>query len=430
MDNLRRKHGVFRVDMCAYNLVCPDSNLPIRKATGLMTSKRTIAQHMKQRPGCASHQTVQGRLSNGMLRSAFVSRYTPQFVEAVLNAFAAEGCREFEPVQSVHLVDLEVECLVNESDGPMPEAASPQEHVEDERPEPKIMSAVRKLHKNLGHPSADDLVRMLKHAKASSEAIEAAKTLQCTVCANHQQPSAALPSNVPRILDFNAQVGLDVKCLPGWQANQTIPCVSIDYATGLHVMTPIFRKETSELIKGVLRDSWISWAGPPEYLVTDPANFNISEAMAEFCQNMGIKQTHTAADAHYQLGKVERRGKWFQRILERVCDHVHPTDGDSWVDCVIQTQTAKNSLISQSGASPFQLVFGRNPRVPHDMLQDEPDAAASDAVVLDSALARAQQVRRAARAAVLEAQDSRALRAALHAWPTPHKEFQSGGWVF
>lgn len=103
-------------------------------------------------------------------------------------------------------------------------------------------------------------------------------------------------------------------------------------------MAPIFENETAEILKGVLRDSWISWAGIPQHLEMDPSKPNLSAALAEFCENSGIHVHHTAADAHWQLGKVERHGQWFARIFNRVCDENPPTSGDAFVDRVIHTQ--------------------------------------------------------------------------------------------
>ena len=67
MVPLRRKFGIRRVDMCAYGLSCPDTCLPIRKATGLMLSCRPEDRnHVLQRcPGCAEHRWVAGKLRNG-----------------------------------------------------------------------------------------------------------------------------------------------------------------------------------------------------------------------------------------------------------------------------------------------------------------------------------------------------------------------------
>ena len=128
----------------------------------------------------------------------------------------------------------------------------------------------------------------------------------------------------------------------------------------MHLVVPIFQKETSEVLKASVRDQWIAWAGPPEHLTVDPAKTNLGGPFVEFCENAGICFHQTAADAHWQFGKVERHGQWFARIFDRVCDEIRPTNQQEFVDCLIQTQTAKNSLLSQRGVSPYQLVFGRN----------------------------------------------------------------------
>ncbi|CAE7347138.1 RE1, partial [Symbiodinium microadriaticum] len=212
---------------------------------------------------------------------------------------------------------------------------------------------------------------------------------------------------------------------------QKVPCVNIvDYASSLQVMVPLFKRETGELIRSVVRDRWVSWAGPPKVLVLDPARPNLGEVLGEFCNNQGIAVEQTATGSHWQLGKVERHGGWFQNILQRVLDDVRPTSEEEYLTCIVQTQSAKNSLLTEAGASPYQYVFGRNPRIPTDLLQDTPHLAASDAVAADPSCRQAHVVRQTARRAVLECQDDRALRAALRARPRVHREFQSGDWVY
>ena len=131
----------------------------------------------------------------------------------------------------------------------------------------------------------------------------------------------------------------------------------------------IFEREAAELLKGVLRDSWISWAGAPEYLITDPAKPNVSDALSTFCESLGIKQLQTATEAHYQLGKVERHGQWFEQILARMKSALRLHKSGS-----IHARSAKNALLPVAGVSPlYQMVFGRNPKLPADLLQDNPD---------------------------------------------------------
>ena len=40
---------------------------------------------------------------------------------------------------------------------------------------------------------------------------------------------------------------------------------------------------------------------------------------------------HTAADAHWQLGKVERHGQWLCRVFQRVLDEIRPQSNQSGV---------------------------------------------------------------------------------------------------
>ena len=294
-----------------------------------------------------------------------------------------------------------------------------------------IDRALKRLHANLGHPSSKELVRILKHSGASHKAIGRLASTECSVCANQARPTAPLPANGTVAVEFNEKVGIDVKYLPGWKPTQRIPCVNIvDYATSLQVMVPLPRAETGELLCDALRDRWLAWAGPPSLLYLDPSQPNLSETIGVFCNNLGIDMKFTAAEAHWQSGKVERHGQWFGRIMQRVLDDVRPSDERAWLECLVQGQAAKNSLLSEAGASPAQLVFGRNPRIPSDLMQANPHVPASDAALHDSLLEKTTAVRLAARRAMLECPDDRALRAALKARPRAFRPFKSGVWVY
>ena len=428
---LTQQFDVQRTDMCSFGLHCPDSQFPIQKATGILTSSKEIGKVLTRCPGCSEHRQVAGKLSDGRLVSEFVAEYPPAFVKSVLDAIV------HNPDDSnwdAYLIECPVECMVAGDAPPEIPSLEPElpaiPSASDETSQ-SVKRALLRLHNNLGHPSTQDLIRILKHSGASSDAINQAKDLECTVCQNCRQPHAALPAKVSHATVFNEKIGLDVKYLNGWKTNQRVPCVSIvDYATSFQIVAPIFESETAEILKGVLRDSWISWAGVPQHLEMDPSKPNLSAALAEFCENAGIHVHHTAADAHWQLGKVERHGQWFARIFDRVCNENPPTTGDAFVDRVVHTQQAKNQLITEAGASPHQLVFGRNPQIPQDLLQDNPNLNASEAIMTDDQWAQSQAIRSAARKAVLECQDDRTLRAALRARSRVHREVTSGDWVY
>ena len=52
---------------------------------------------------------------------------------------------------------------------------------------------------------------------------------------------------------------------------------------------------------------------------------------------------------------------------------VQPQTEYEWRDCLDALQEAKNTLLSVSGVSPMQMVFGRNPEILGDLLSDNPD---------------------------------------------------------
>ena len=173
--------------------------------------------------------------------SVTMAEYTADFVNQVLKAALSD--QELTPCDLVDLTVCEdTECLAGDIERVPDTLAVPEDRT-------RIKQAIKRLHANLGHPSVKDLVRVLQHSKASPQAIEKAKQFTCTICSNSQTPHAALPAKTGRVTEFNAKVGIDIKCLPGWKTNQRVPCVSmVDYASSLHIVAPIFRREDAEIL--------------------------------------------------------------------------------------------------------------------------------------------------------------------------------------
>ena len=84
----------------------------------------------------------------------------------------------------------------------------------------------------------------------------------------------------------------------------------------------------------------------------------------------------SAGKAKDQQGKVEHHAQLFELMLEDVLADVQPQTEYEWRECLDALQEAKSSLLSVSGVSPMQLVFGRNPEVQGNLLSDNPDLIA------------------------------------------------------
>ena len=83
---------------------------------------------------------------------------------------------------------------------------------------------------------------------------------------------------------------------------------------------------------------------------------------------------HLVCDAYapWQNGRAERHGQWVKNLLEIA-------DAADFIEIIDELETlahdivtAKNGYLHRGGSSPFQLVFGQNLRLPHELLSDDP----------------------------------------------------------
>ena len=171
--------------------------------------------------------------------------------------------------------------------------------------EAELQEVLKCLHKNLGHPPNSDLVRILKLGQASPEAIDAARCFECDFCKSQAKPGGPLPAQLHRVHEFKYQIGLDVNNLQGWLPNQRVKALNIvdTASSSFQRMIPFFEIETSALLRKLLADHWIAWAGPPQEIVLDPARTNLGDQMAAPCELEGTLIRSIAAGAHWQLGK-------------------------------------------------------------------------------------------------------------------------------
>ena len=419
--SLCKRYHPTKLHMCRYGLKIPSSQNFIRKSTRLLLSHEDMKNKLGLTcPGSSVHKchdVIAGSHPEIGPISKFAARYTPQFVQAVLETVPAFG----HPNESLSVDwhDVPEACweLVHEVAAVIQPAHG------------QLLRIVKRLHCNLGHPPNSDLVRILRQGQASAQAIDIARDLECAICQNHVKPKTPLPARTDRVAGFNKQIGLDVKYLRGWKLNQKVKAFNIVcHASGFQRMIPFFEPETSRLLRQLLDDHWISWAGNPQEILLDPAQTNLADPLTGTAEDQGCTVRPIAAEAHWQLGKTENHGGWFDRILQKVIEQHSPRNKEEWLECVRQSHV-KNTMINVHGVTPHQYVFGRNSIIPSDLL-DEPRAIVPATVSLhDHAIEQAQQIRTTARKAVLDLQDDRAMRRALMARPRVTRDFKPGDLV-
>ena len=404
-----------------YGLRLPSEPHLIRKSIGLLVSHEDMLSLGKCCPGKSHpdhtcHTVVAGSAKGIGAISAYAGQYTPSFVDAVLRTvpvFARRADRQL--IQLPDATELhECEALAS---------AKAELHAPDDE---TINKALTKVHQNLGHPSASDLVRVLKHGGASDRAIELARTFSYEFCKSQVKPHVPLPAKTSPHTQFNQCIGIDVKYLDGWKPGQKVKSLNtVDQASCFQVAVPFHDPETSSLLQELLDTHWISWAGPPESVVLDPAQTMLGEALQHMFESCGTVVRLIAAEAHWQLGRTENHGGWFNRVLSKVIQEQVPADRLSWESCVRHAHV-KNQMIQNYRYTTHQYVFGRNPSLPGDLLGEPLHVVSGTAGLTDEAIEKAQSIRTSARRAVVELQDDKALRQALLARPRVPLDFQAG----
>ena len=128
-------------------------------------------------------------------------------------------------------------------------------------PNARILSALRRLHVNFGHPSNRDLIRTLKHGSVTEDAVRMARTFQCDICDRDRQPGIPLPASVPKTLDFNGQVGFDVLEISSWEHGKKIKAAScLDHGTKFQIASPLLEGEKGKCFRKAYVSSWKKWA--------------------------------------------------------------------------------------------------------------------------------------------------------------------------
>ena len=422
VQSLCRQFYTCKLHMCRYGLRLPGSESCIRKSTRLLLTHEDMQSLSKLCPGTgehSKHDVVAGSWQGVPSVSQFAGQYPPEFVEAVLRTVPMY--RDARPSEVMVVVD---DTVPPEQWDSVLAVTSLSEKTDEE-----LLPIIKKLHQNLGHPPNHDLIRVLKHGQASEQALRLAKDFSCDFCKTQCRPSVALPAQPRRISEVNQLVGLDIKYLKGWRPNQKVKALNlVDYASGYQRVIPFFEQETAQLIRKMLEEHWISWLGPPRELILDAARTNLGENMATPSELQGTEIRPIAAGAHWQLGKVESHGGWFGRLVEKLVDAHQPSNKEDWLQCVVHAHI-KNQMLQVHGFSPHQMLFGRNPNIPEDLLSEPLNVIAATASLTEQGIARAQAMRTTARSALIQMQDDRALRVALLARPRVSREFAPGDLV-
>ena len=291
---------------------------------------------------------------------------------------------------------------------------------------------LKRVHHRMGHPDPNRFAKFLKDTHADPHIIAGALEFQCDACSETRQGYAlARPSAIHSNLGFNEVVGLDKAY---WTNDQGVTFGFfhvLDEGTLFHVGR-LCADDADAQFK-CFEDMWLSWAGPPREVYLDPAAEYCGEVWLTRMQAEDIELKMTAADSHWQLGRVESHGHAIKRMLDRMNAEIPIKDRNDFQKGLRQVFNAKNTMSRVHGYTPEQAVLGFARRLPASILSGESAASHTLAAAEGPDSDRFRQsleLRCSARKAFVEADNCSSLRRALLKRSRPLREpFEVGDWV-
>ncbi|CAK9010797.1 unnamed protein product [Durusdinium trenchii] len=234
-----------------------------------------------------------------------------------------------------------------------------------------VKRSLARLHLNLGHPSTQELMRLLAHqGRIPATVIKAVQGMSCSTCQRLKPPQEPRPTSMPSLVagQFGDELQADVfycRLLDG----TSFPVLGIiDRATGLH-MAGLMKNRDSETTFELLTDLWLRPYGLPLKFSCDPDRTFRGE-FEKRLMSLGVLVEHCPPEAHYLIGMIERRNAILRLTIERLIDQFAIVDLADVPLILVQACHACNTMAFTRRRSAYQAVFGRVPRLPNDVLTD------------------------------------------------------------
>ena len=275
-----------------------------------------------------------------------------------------------------------------------------------------IKMAVSRMHRNLGHLPPGEMMKLLALNGIVSDSItKCLKSMKCGTCSRAKGPKAPNPaSSTPHHLgQFADHLQMDIFYVRD-ATSRNYPILGIICeATHLHAAMRLESRQPSEVCR-CFRLCWAQHFGYPLRLRTDADGAFFAE-FQELMDEVGTHLDVIPAEAHHQIGVIERHNSTLRMLLERIVDSKPCMSSDDIDVAITSALYAKNSATWSSGRPPYIAAFGKIPRVGLDLISDPRGLVAGS--TRPEAQQQAALMRCEAMKAIAEASASSTLRRAL-----------------
>ena len=292
--------------------------------------------------------------------------------------------------------------------------------------EKKLARSLVRMHRNLGHPRPEDFARALStHKQIAPEAVSLSRRLRCATCERNRRPPPPKPTSLKAMGPFNSKLAMDFVYAHDANGENYMFLHVLEPNGGFNVFYPCCSRKPEDVFE-VFSTIWCSWAGFPDTIMLDQDGA-FEGRFQELLLGVGTNLEHCAADSHWQLGEVESYNRAFQYAAAKIIDEQQLVgDADMKTMSALIGQSM-NASVRTSGASANQWVFGKDPKVPVDLLSPDGKMQAMEALDQDVELRRRHLIRVTADAKIAEFKVNDALRRAVLRQGRPSRQSYEAG---
>ena len=224
----------------------------------------------------------------------------------------------------------------------------------------RVRTAIRRMHRQFGHPSSTVLVQILRAARAPPEYIRACRHFRCDACEDNKPKHQSTKVPLPKDYVFGRNLCIDVLEIKDTADEPYLLCLNIlDLGTTFQQVVLLRQGHGSPSSRECL-DSfvslWVSWAGWPQTLSCDRGVHNRGVFARTLAQHGLIRQA--GVESPEQIGRVERHGGLFKAVLKRMITE-HAVQGfDNIKIALAEAVSTKNNLSRNAVLHPHNGCSG------------------------------------------------------------------------